>query len=373
MTRKKWRRAIETFLGGKRFNIIVDPKYTSLVLKIVNDNPAHKGKVVITDKLEDTEEVTGSAAEQLEIVNPSARMYANYLLNGIHLCETVDELHEYPKGGIMPNGMLAKGYAVGKMDINSTKLFIGQDAIKLQLEALEKEIKDLEYSIQEYAETTDRIRGEIEELQGYSLKQEDYDFEAVNEVSAVKEKLRATISERDIFANDPNFTAIFGEYNKAKDNYDHLDKEKSALSETIGSSRNEIKKIEKDIASKTQEMKEAQKDFEHDCREMPELRQPAIEMYNQQIQKKGIAISKRTVDDWAGYLEGAKKALEDVHLQYCRINGTDNQMRGVSFIGYYRQQYRNLANVQIEEAKQKLEKQGEKLQRAFKAKDENRF
>ena len=362
---KKWRRAIETFLGGKRFNIIVDSKYTSLVLKIVNDNPAHKGKVVITDKLEDTEEVTGSAAEQLEIVNPSARMYANYLLNGIHLCETVDELHEYPKGGIMPNGMLAKGYAVGKMDINSTKLFIGQDAIKLQLEALEKEIKDLEYSIQEYAETTDRIRGEIEELQGYSLKQEDYDFEAVNEVSAVKEKLRATISERDIFANDPNFTAILGEYNKAKDNYDHLDKEKSALSETIGSSRNEIKKIEKDIASKTQEMKEAQKDFEHDCREMPELRQPAIEMYNQQIQKKGIAISKRTVDDWAGYLEGAKKALEDVHLQYCRINGTDNQMRGVSFIGYYRQQYRNLANVKIEEAKQKLEKQGEKLQSAF--------
>lgn len=362
---KKWRKSIETFLGGKRFNIIVDPKYTAQVLKIVNDNPAHKGKVVITDKLEKTNTVIGSAAEQLEIINPSARMYANYLLNGIHLCETVEELHEYPKGGIMPNGMLAKGYAVGKMDINCTKLFIGRDAIELQLKELEKEINNLEDNIREHTENIKLVRGEIVELQKNSLRQEDYDFEAVDEVAAVKEKLRETVSERNIFANDPNFSAILEELNRAKDNFERLDKEKDALSETIGGSRKEINKIEKDISSKTQEMKEAQNDFERDCREMPELRQPAIDMYNQQIQKKGSAISKRTVDDWAGYLENSKKSLEDAHLQYCRINGTDNQMRGVSFIGYYREQYRNLANVKIEEAKQKLEKQGEKLQSAF--------
>ena len=77
---KKWRRSIETFLGAKRFNIIVDPKYTAQVLKIVNNNPVTKGKVVISDKLEKTDIITGSAAEQLEIINPSARMYANYLL-----------------------------------------------------------------------------------------------------------------------------------------------------------------------------------------------------------------------------------------------------------------------------------------------------
>lgn len=362
---KKWRKAIETFLGDKRFNIIVDPKYTAQAMKIINDNPVHKGKVIIADKLEETDVVAGSAAEQLEIINPSARMYANYLLNGIHLCESVDELHEYPKGGIMTNGMLAKGYAVGKMDIERTKLFVGQDAIKQQLEAIEKEIEDLKRCIQKKDEENDRIRKEIEELEEKSLKQDDYDFEAVNGVTVVKEKLRAAKSESDSYANDNNFNAILAEYSRAKDNYDNLRQDIDAISKIIGGSENEIKKLEKDIASKTHDMKEAKKDFENDCKAIPELKQPAIDMYNQQIQKKGTAITEKTVREWASDLDKAKRILEDVQLEYCRLNGTDNQMRGVSFIGYYRQQYRNLANVQIEEAKQKLEKQGEKLQSAF--------
>lgn len=63
-------RAIETFLGRKRFHIILGGK------------DCHK------------------AMEILVIQNVFARRYANYLLNGIHLCENLEELHEYPKGGL---------------------------------------------------------------------------------------------------------------------------------------------------------------------------------------------------------------------------------------------------------------------------------
>ncbi len=362
---KKWRRSIETFLGGKRFNTIVDPKYTAQVLRIFNDNPATKGKVVIADKLENTDIVAGSAAEQLEIINPTARMYANYLLNGIHLCETVEELHEYPKGAIMPNGMLAKSYAVGKMEMAGTKLFIGQDAIKLQIEDLTKEIGVLEEGLKERAALNEFLEEAINGLQEKSLKRDDYDFEAVNELDSVKERLRAAKSEKENYSKNPSLTAMLEAFSRAKETYNRIDKERDSLSEAIGSSRTEIEKIKKDISIKEQSMVSARKDFEQDCREMPELRQPAIDMYTQQIQKKEIAITEKTVKEWAADLEKAKKDLEDAHLQYCRLNGTDNQMRGVSYIGYYRDQYRSLANVQIEEAKQKLEKQGEKLQSAF--------
>ena len=362
---KKWRKSIETFLGGKRFNIIVDPKYTAQVLRIVNDNTATKGKVVIADKLENTDIVVGSAAEQLEIINPTARMYANYLLNGIHLCETVEELHEYPKGAIMPNGMLAKSYAVGKMDMAGTKLFIGQDAIKLQIEDLTKEIGALEEGLKERAALNESLETAINGLQEKSLKQDDYDFEAVNELDSVKESLRAAKSEKENYSKDPSLTAMLEAFSRAKETYNRIDRERGNLSEAIGSSRTEIEKIEKEISVKEQAMISARKDFEQDCREMPELRQPAIDMYNQQIQKKETAITEKTVREWASALDNARQELENAHLTYCRINGTDLQMRGVSYINYYRDQYRNLANVQIEEAKQKLEKQGEKLQSAF--------
>ena len=52
--------------------------------------------MVITDKLPETDISAGSAAEMLVIPNVYARRYANYLLNGIHLCGSLEELHEYP-------------------------------------------------------------------------------------------------------------------------------------------------------------------------------------------------------------------------------------------------------------------------------------
>jgi uncharacterized protein YPO0396 len=292
-------------------------------------------------------------------------MYANYLLNGIHLCETIEELHEYPKGAIMPNGMLAKSYAVGKMEMTGTKLFIGQDAIKLQIEDLTREIGVLEEGLKERAALNETLETAINGLQEKSLKQDDYDFEAVNELDSVKESLRAAKSEKENYSKDPSLMAMLEAFSKAKDTYKRISDERDNINKDIGSSEREIESIEKDISTKELALVSARKDFEQDCREMPELRQPAIDMYNQQIQKKETAITEKTVREWYNELEKAKKELEDAHLLYCRINGTDNQMRGISFIGYYRDQYRNLANVQIEEAKQKLEKQGEKLQSAF--------
>ena len=86
-------------------------------MQILQKERIYDGNVVITDKLPETEAVEGSAAEILRIPNVYARRYANYLLNGIHLCENLEELHEYPKGGLMRDGMLAKSYAVAMMDM----------------------------------------------------------------------------------------------------------------------------------------------------------------------------------------------------------------------------------------------------------------
>ncbi len=99
----------------------------------------HGVNVVLTDKLPDTPVTPGSAAEILKIPNVYARRYANYLLNAIHLCESEEELHEYPKGGLMKNGMLAKGYAVSCMDMSRTDACLGGDSIRLQLKKAEGE------------------------------------------------------------------------------------------------------------------------------------------------------------------------------------------------------------------------------------------
>ncbi len=52
-------------------------------------------------------------------------------------------------------------------------------------------------------------------------------------------------------------------------------------------------------------------------------------------------------------------------MDYCHIVGLDVTNRGPSFIPFYRSEYKNTANVKIEEAKNQLEKKSKELESAF--------
>jgi len=119
---KDWQLAIETFLGKKRFDIVVDGKYCERVMEIVHKHQLRDIKVVITDKLPETNVIQGSAAVMLDIPNEYGRRYANYLLNGIHLCNNIQELHQYPKGGLMIDGTLAKSFTMSCMNLQRTQV-----------------------------------------------------------------------------------------------------------------------------------------------------------------------------------------------------------------------------------------------------------
>lgn len=104
----EWRKAVETFLGRKRFYLIIDGKYCGKAMKVLKEKKLYSANLVLTDKLPETEVKRGSAAEVLKIPNVYARRYANSLLNGIHLCEDLEELHDYPKGGLTRDGHAGK-------------------------------------------------------------------------------------------------------------------------------------------------------------------------------------------------------------------------------------------------------------------------
>ena len=74
----EWRAAIETFLGRKRFYIIVDGQYCHKAMEVLERRKLHGVHVVITDKLPETDISAGSAAEMLVIPNV-------YALSLIHI------------------------------------------------------------------------------------------------------------------------------------------------------------------------------------------------------------------------------------------------------------------------------------------------
>ena len=203
----EWRAAIETFLGRKRFYIIVDGQYCHKAMEVLERRKLHGVHVVITDKLPETDISAGSAAEMLVIPNVYARRYANYLLNGIHLCGSLEELHEYPRGGLMKNGMLAKSYAVSNMDVDGTEFCLGGDAIRLQLnrkEEAKKQKQEERRSNQKHREQSRRYRSEIE---GVDWEAGHYDFDAAKSLEATLERKERIQQDID---KDPEQSGLSG-------------------------------------------------------------------------------------------------------------------------------------------------------------------
>lgn len=362
-----WRQAIETFLGRKRFYLIVDGKYCLEAMRVLQEKKLHAATVVITDKLPDSEVVKGSAAEQLVIPNVDARRYANYLLNGIHLCDSLDELHEYPKGGLMKDGMLAKSYAVSCMNMKKTEICLGQDAIELQKKSVREQKQIVQEAYGQVMDELEQTKEKINSLRGIDLEMDHYHVEApelLAQNQAEKHKYEDTIRQ---IQESPEFAAILKEQIDAKKAYQEVETQQNRLYTKIGECQSEQKGYEERQKNISGEINNCENLYEEIRMKYLELERAMLEEYEKLSAKQNEirVISEQSLKKLSSGLEECEKALESEQLEYCNIAGKDINQRGPAYIPFYRKEYREIANVKIEEVHSKLLDQSRKLESAF--------
>jgi hypothetical protein len=363
----RWRKAIETFLGRKRFYIIVDGPYCHEAMKIIQEKRLYAANVIITDKLPESEIIKGSAAEQLVIPNIYARRYANYLLNPIHLCDTLEELHEYPKGGLMKNGMLAKSYSVAYMNVKNTRICLGQDAIELQKKAVQEQKNIVKDACEQKTTVLGKVRDRIASLRKVDLEAANYKLEAPDLLAESYGKKRKYEDNIKQIKDNPEFLAVLQEQEDAKRAFHEVDEKRKKLATNIGKCENQWKQElerEKEI---TGEIYSRQQAYEEIKTAHLELENVMMEEYDRLSRKRGEirVTTEKTVQKLRGDLDVCVKELENVQLDYCRISENDINKRGIGYIPFYREEYRNIANVKIEEAHSRLSEQAKKLESAF--------
>lgn len=394
-----WRGAIETFLRRKRFHLIVEGKYCHRALKILQKHRLYAANVVITDKLPDTKITPGSAAEILTIPNPNARRFANFLLNGIHLCASLEELHEHPKGGLTKDGMLAKGYSFSCMEMKKTEFCLGQDAIKFQLEKALEEKQNLERERQKIQKDRERICACRKALSQVDWKAEHYDFgaaAALNEVAAQSRKIAEKIDE---IRKNPDFMAVLKEQEDAEREYQRLGAEKESLAADIRGCEKDQERKQEEQKILSGEIYRQKREYEELCLQHLEMEKPMMEEYarlkaraeekrRDKAEESTEGKARESAEGKAGERSGESKAcwqvitpkairalknelescarqLEDVQLAYCRLAEIDVNKRGTAYISFFREEYRNIANVKVEETKRRLDEQSAKLENAF--------
>lgn len=362
-----WRAAIETFLGRKRYYIIVDGAYCHQALEILQEKKLYRANVVITDKLPNTEVQRGSAAEQLVISNPFARMYANYLLNGIHLCASLRELHDHPKGGLMKNGMLAKSFAVSYMNITRTEMCLGSRAIRLQKEQAQKAREEKRQTLQDQRKNLDGTKGKLNDLSEVIWEAEQYQFAAPQLVKQNQAAADSIQKEIEHIQNNPDFTTVLEEQQKAKSYFDRVDEKRQNLAAEEGICADKMKEEADIIQILAGQIDSCEQEYAEKSLMHLELKRPMMEEYEKLSKRQGAVrvIKQKTINNLRGEVEEARRQLENAQFEYCKMAEIDISKRGVAYIPFFREQYRNLANVQIEEARIQLDEQAARLESAF--------
>jgi len=363
----EWRAAIETFLGRKRFHIIVDGKYCHKAMEIIERKKLYTVTVVITDKLPDTQVVLGSAAAVLKIPNVFARRYANYMLNGIHLCNSLEEMRENPKGGLMKNGMLARSYSISYMNTKRTEFCLGQDIIKYQLQRIfeEKEKKTEERA--KLQKELDFISERRKEFAQIDWNVESYDFQVISLLEEMKIRKKKISDDIERIRQNPDFTAVLQEQEDAKREYDQIDFARERLNHDIGSCKANEETKKREMEKISGEIYLLNQEYSEKCILHLELKKPMLEEYEKLKAKKGSlqVVTPKAIRNLRSEQEECIRQLENAQLNYCKLAELDTNRRGVAYIPFFREEYRNIANIKIEEAHQRLEEQAEKLENAF--------
>lgn len=364
---ENWRRAIETFLGRKRYYLIVDDEYCDVALRILKDKKLTNANVVLSDKIPDSDIEKDSAAEILEIKNKAARKYANYLLNGIHLCDTIEELHDYPKGGLMKDGMLTKSYAATMMKINDVVPCLGKNVVELQLKMKEREREQTSANLQRLIDQINVFSDLLRLCGNIEWDPEEYDFESVEKVPQLKGLPGQIANEIEDLKKSPEMLRAIQEIQMATDKVNNLQNEFSRIDRELGKNESSQNVNNRSIVTLTQSIKNRMADYQGLLQTNLELEKEMLDTYQKAVgQKQGcIVIDKKTVDKAMSELDRSKEALCKIQIEYNKIAERDLTFIGIEFIPFYREEYRDIANAKLDEAKNKLEVASRKLRNAF--------
>ena len=213
-----WRKAVESYLGANRFSLIVlDQSKLNVALDVFRElkketSAKYRGiercRIVYTDlvRSKTSEAVNeGSAAALLVTKSKDARLYANYLLNHVHLCKDYKELKEHAaEGGLMSNGASSKGCTEGSIYLVDNYC-LGASALQMQRIECEREECALKNRIRELDKQIDGIRSRISLLENVSFRIDDYNFRAPTEYKQGEKEREDAIRKLDSVRNDPDF------------------------------------------------------------------------------------------------------------------------------------------------------------------------
>ena len=364
--RSEWQDAIEAFLGWDRYSFVVEDKYVSIASDAYKACGITTPKFYYSDNIRDTDVRPESAASLLVVPNPVARKIINFKLNNIHLCKSMEELHEHSQGGITIDGYRSTGHSMYKMKMSEINYTLGSQAKRLELDR-QRSLADRKQAEKNAAEDVIRTLEALRSrLTAFDFGK-DYRFESIAE----KPQLTSGISQRrkslaELTA-DPSYIALQKALELAEQEFNAANSRVQGIIKDIGGCETKNAQYRKEIDRIAGQEFNAQRVYgEYEIQHL-DIKREALSEYEKHLEghDDGIIYSQNTIDKADSDKKRKLDDLQKRQLDFCRFATLDMTNYGENAIAFYRKYRADLVNVKAEETKQRIEEAKHNLQSAF--------
>ena len=372
ITDQKWADTIEIFLGNRRFNLIVEPRYFDQAIQIysrIKDRYKLYGIGLVNTKqiAKFTTCEKNSLATIIESENKDAQAFINYTCGNVIMCEDAMELEKYSTS-ITNDLLIYRGYTVSSLNPNVEKPFMGKNAASKASQIWKEKAIDAR---NEYVEITDQI-SEVERLIGLYEKLDTRTLINDLDQALLLKTQKAQLEElerQSVRQKNASPSELQQDYEHVLETIKNNDLKKQQLSKEIGGIANNIETLNDLIANKQNELAELQQSLK-------DLSNGSIVVENKALEEyKAIAQSNRIKECIAenkarfSAIDSSFTSLSDALLakQFAFINKYNSSFSiGLSEIGKFTTELYKLEKSELVKYEQKVRDARESAELVFK-------
>ena len=200
---ESWQKAVEAYLGGQRYYLVIDPKFYNKALQYYQSVQKQKEiygiGIINLEKLKKKHfnVKKNSLARKLKTGDQLVQAYINFLLGHVIACEDIFSLAKFSTS-ITIDGFLYKGFVTRKLQFKNLTMSIGSTAVKKQLLDVQEKLN----GCQEELRTLEKKLTILKEVENYQ-KKDSYSCEIVTEY-ADSEKLNQKLADLKTLENKLN-------------------------------------------------------------------------------------------------------------------------------------------------------------------------
>jgi len=325
ITDSKWSDVIEMFLGNRRFNLIVEPRYYDQALQIfarIKDRYRLYGIGLVNtkqiSKFKDYE--PNSLASIIECENTDARAYVNYTCGNVIMVDNELDLEKY-SSSITADGLIYRGYMVSNLNPNIDKPFIGKNAAARSQQDLIKRAEEAKASYIELKDKSDNLEREVSLLNQVDIRPliEDLDKALMLE----KEKAALVdLTQQAKRTKNATPTELEDDYQKVQDTIKKNEDKKKDLFMEIGSINTRIQNLNQAIYDKNNELEALNENLKALAGDNAVIVERAKDEYKQIIAGQSFKQALASYQETYNSQESSYKTLHDTIItkQYAYIN-----------------------------------------------------